>query len=50
LYDYLKTIESEVDGLNKTDNETIYHYNDRLNNKMIFKNVIQMKKNIDFKK
>ena len=50
LYSYLLEIESDIEWLNKSDVESKVSYYNRLNNKKLFENIIQIQKNIELKK
>ena len=50
LYSYLQSIEKDIRGLTQSSLESLDSYNNRLNNKKIFQNVIQIQKNIELKK
>jgi hypothetical protein len=50
LYSYLQSIEKDIKGLTQSSSESLDSYNNRLNNKKIFQNVIQIQKNIELKK
>ena len=50
LYNYLLSLETDIEWLKKTDSESDDNYKNRINNKKIFENVIQIQKNIELKK
>jgi hypothetical protein len=50
LYNYIVSIQKDVNGLYQSTAESKDSYNNRLNSKKLFQKVIQFQKNIELKK